>query len=31
VLRSDPKNVDARLQLGFLHSRAKRYDDAVRV
>ena len=23
VLRSDPKNVDARLQLGFLHRRAK--------
>ena len=26
-----PAIVDARLQLGFLHSRAKRYDEAVRV
>src|SRR5258708_24051858 len=29
ILQADPRSVDARVQLGFLYGRAKRYDDAV--
>src|SRR5262249_39075499 len=31
ILRVDPRSIDARVQLGFLHGRAKRYDDAIAV
>ena len=31
ILRADPRSVDARVQLGFLHGRAKRYDEAIAV
>ena len=30
ILRADPRSVDARVQLGFLFGRAKRYDEAVK-
>ena len=29
ILKADPRSVDARVQLGFLYGRAKRYDEAV--
>ena len=29
ILEADPRSVDARVQLGFLYGRAKRYDEAV--
>ena len=31
ILAADPRSVDARVQLGFLHGRAKRHDEAIRV
>ena len=31
VLRADPRSVDARIQLGFLYGRAKRYDEAITI
>src|SRR2546422_3404326 len=29
ILRADPRSVDARVQLAFLHGRGKRHDQAV--
>ena len=31
ILRADPRSIDARVQLGFLHGRAKRYDESIAV
>src|SRR5256886_17414967 len=31
ILRVDPRSIDARVQLGFLYGRAKRYDEAIAV
>jgi Tfp pilus assembly protein PilF len=31
ILVADPRSVDARVQLAFLHGRAKRHDEAIRL
>ena len=31
ILRADPRSIDARLQLAFIHSKAKRHEQAIRV
>ena len=31
ILKVDPRSIDARVQLGFLHGRAKRYDESIAV
>ncbi len=31
ILKTDPRSVDARVQLGFLYGRAKRYDEAIKI
>src|SRR5206468_1714348 len=31
ILRADPRSIDARVQLGFLYGRAKRFDESIAV